>query len=609
MLPGAFVVLGQLPLTPNGKVDRRALPAPDQADRLPSSQAYVPPATPAEEMLAALWAELLGLERVGVHDNFFELGGDSILSIQVVARAHQAGLHLSPRLLFQHQTIAELARAASRARPVLAEQGLVQGDAPLTPPQRWLFERELPQPHHFNLSLLLVLNRPLRPDLLGLALSLLMKHHDALRLRFTRTGDGWSTRHTEAPTDFPVQTVDLSILPPEQQATALEQAAAQAQANLDLAQGPLLRVLLFDLGDSQPGRLLLVLHHLVVDPVSWQILLEDLLTAYHQLAMGLPPSLPPKTTSWQHWARRLAEHARSEAVRQELPFWLDPQRQQVEPLPQDLGRGNNTAGEIQLVLVELDTTQTTALLQEMPKVYRTQINDVLLTALALACARWSGQPRLLVDLGAHGREELFDDIDLSRTVGWFATLYPVLLEVPADAAPGQALQAVKEQLGRVPNRGLGYGLLRYVAGDQDVAEQLRSLPQAEVYFDYLGQIDRSLPAEAGLALAAESSGPCLNPETRRRYLLEVTAAVLGGRLRMSWAYCPGRHHWATVEGLARNFLAALQEVVVHCQSPEAKGRRQPGRGWNAGEPSGNTKMGRVTSGDLAGEDGVSQVGC
>ena len=314
-----------------------------------------------------------------------------------------------------------------------------------------------------------------------------------------------------------------------------------------------------------------MLHHLVVDPVSWQILLEDLLAAYHQLEMGLPPNLPPKTTSWQHWARRLAEHARCDAVRQELPFWLDPDRRRVQPLPQDLCQGNNTVGELQLVLVELDTAETTALLHEVPAIYHTQINDVLLTALALACARWSGRRHLLVDLGAHGREELFEDADLSRTVGWFATLYPVLLEVPDDDAPGQAMQAVKEQLSQVPNRGLGYGLLRYVAGDQEVAEQLRSLPQAEVYFDYLGQIDRSLPAEAGLALAAESPGPGLSPETRRRYLLEVTAGVLGGRLRLSWAYSPGRHRRATVEALARNFLAALREVIVHCQGPQRAG--------------------------------------
>jgi non-ribosomal peptide synthase protein (TIGR01720 family) len=567
MLPAAFVVLGQLPLTPNGKVDRRALPAPDYGS---ARRQYVAPRDPAEEVLAGVWAEVLGLPRVGAHDNFFELGGDSILSIQVVARAHKAGLPLSPRLLFQHQTVAELARAAALARPVLAEQGPAHGDTPLTPPQLWFFERELPHPHHFNLSLLLALHRPLRPDLLGAALNLLQDHHDALRLRFARDGGGWAARHAEDPADVPVQMVDLSTVPPGQQAPALERAAAQAQAGLDLAHGPLLRALLFDLGPGRPGRLLLACHHLVVDPVSWQILLEDLLAAYHQLEMGLPSSLPPKTTSWQHWARRLAEHARCDAVRRELPFWLDPNRQHVEPLPQDLLQGSNTTGEIQLVLAELDTAQTTALLREVPTVYQTQISDVLLTALALACARWTGRHRLLVDLGVHGREELFEDADLSRTVGWFATLYPVLLEVPDDTAPGQALQSVKEQLGRLPNRGLGYGLLRYVAGDQEVAEQLRALPQAEMYFDYLGQIDRSLPAEAGLALATESSGPSVSPETRRRYLLEVTAAVLGGRLRLSWAFCPGRHRRATVEALAQNFLAALREVVVHCQSPEAK---------------------------------------
>ena len=477
MLPSAFVVLDQLPLTPNGKVDRRALPAPDYAT---AQTEYTPPATPAEEVLAGVWADVLGVERVGVHDNFFELGGDSILSIQVVVRAQQAGLHLSPRLLFQHQTVAELARAVGMARPVVAEQGLIQGDAPLTPIQHWFLDQDLPQSHHFNQALLLTPHRPLRADVLGRALTLLQQHHDALRLRFRCDGDAWSAHHAEDPAAVPVPTVDLSgaARSDQQGGAALERAAAaQAQAGLDLARGPLLRRRSCSTSAPRagPGRLLLVLHHLVVDGVSWRVLLEDLLAAYRQLEAGRPVALPPKTTSWQHWSRRLAVYARADGLRQELPFWLDPDRQQVEPLPQDLCDGDDTAADAQTLSVELSRELTAALLQEVPAVYRTQINDVLLTALLQAYARWSGRRRLLVDLEGHGREELFDDVDLSRTVGWFTTLYPVLLEVPASAGPGQALQAVKGQLRRVPQRGLGYGLLCYLTGDELVAEQLRAM--------------------------------------------------------------------------------------------------------------------------------------
>ena len=202
----------------------------------------------------------------------------------------------------------------------------------------------------------------------------------------------------------------------------------------------MLRAVLFHLGAGQADRLLLVIHHLVVDGVSWRVLLEDLLTAYEQLARRQPVQLPPKTTSWQYWAQRLSEHARSEALRQELPYWLDEARRQVPPLPVDQIEGDSSAGAAETVVVTLGEEQTRALLQEVPAVYRTHINDVLLTALAQAYVRWSGQGSLLVDLEGHGREELFDDVDLSRTVGWFTTLYPVLLQVPAGerAGPGVA---------------------------------------------------------------------------------------------------------------------------------------------------------------------------
>ena len=474
MVPAAFVVLEALPLTPNGKLDRQALPAPD---RQPAAQGYLAPRTAAEEALADIWAEVLGLERVGVQDNFFELGGDSILAIQVVARASRSGLRLSPRLLFQHQTVAELAQAASLARPVQAEQGPVTGAAPLTPIQHWFFEHDPPAapPLQPGPAVRRAAPRGPRPPGTGPGPPGGAPRRLAAALRPPRATAG-SNSHAEPGGQTGRPRCSRSICPScpwKNSGPPWSSVAADTQAGLDLGNGPLLRAVLFHLGAGQADRLLLVIHHLVVDGVSWRVLLEDLLTAYEQLARRQPVQLPPKTTSWQYWAQRLSEHARSEALRQELPYWLDEARRQVPPLPVDQVEGDSSAGAAETVVVTLGEEQTRALLQEVPAVYRTHINDVLLTALAQAYARWSGQGALLVDLEGHGREELFDDVDLSRTVGWFTTLYPVLLQVPPGSGPGQALQAVKEQLRAVPNRGIGYGLLRYLSGDEELRQRLR----------------------------------------------------------------------------------------------------------------------------------------
>ena len=453
-----------------------------------------------------------------------------------------------------------------------AEQGPITGAAPLTPIQHWFLEHDPPAPHHFNQALLFAVQRPVAPDLLAQALDHLAAHHDALRLRFARRESGWEQQHAapEQQADL-LRQVDLSSLPVEEQQAALERVAAATQAGLDLGNGPLLRVVCFHMGAGQADRLLLVIHHLVVDGVSWRILLEDLLTAYEQLARRQQVQLPPKTTSWQYWAQRLNEHAHSEALRQESPYWLDEARRQVPPLPVDQVEGDSRAGTAETVVVTLGEEPTRALLQEVPAVYRTQVNDVLLTALAQAYVRWSGQGSLLVDLEGHGREELFDDVDLSRTVGWFTTLYPVLLHVPAGSGPGQALQAVKEQLRAVPQRGIGYGLLRYLSGDEELRQRLGELPGAGVCFNYLGQVDRGLPVGVGLTLAGESIGPSQSAQASRRHLLEVNGEVVGGRLRMAWTFSPGRHHRSTVEQLARGLVEALQELIAHCVDADPRG--------------------------------------
>jgi NRPS condensation-like uncharacterized protein len=277
--------------------------------------------------------------------------------------------------------------------------------------------------------MLLEVQQALNRDLLAQAVQHLLVYHDALRLRCVYLGSGWQQVIARSEERAVFSQMDLSALPEAEQGAAIESAAAELQASLNLSQGPLLRVALFDLGAHKPRRLLMVIHHLAVDGVSWRILLEDLQTIYQQLSRKEAIKLPPKTTSFKQWAKRLMEYAHSGALQQELGYWLAASRTRAYRLPVDYPEGTNTEASARTVSVSLTAEETKALLQEVPKAYRTQINDVLLTALVQAFSRWTGAQSLLLDLEGHGREEIFEDVDLSRTVGWFTTIFPVLLDL------------------------------------------------------------------------------------------------------------------------------------------------------------------------------------
>jgi non-ribosomal peptide synthase protein (TIGR01720 family) len=567
MIPALFVALPQLPLTATGKVDRRSLPAPD-ARATAQGRAHVAPSTEAEMVLAPIWAQVLHLEQVGTHDNFFELGGDSILSIQVVARANQAGLALTAKDLFLHQTLAELARAAKPGQSVKAEQGVITGSVPLTPIQHWFVEQDLPEPHHFNQARLLHPQRALDQAVLEQALQHVLTHHDALRLRLHRTEDGW--RQTIASPDEPcsLTRVDLSAVPEAERSDALAARAAELHASLNLSEGPIVKAAWFDFGPGQSGRLLLIAHHLAVDVISWRIILEDLLMAYRQLKQGQPVRLPPKTTSFKEWAERLTEHARSGALDQERAYWLDPARSEGAQLPVDHPEGANTKASLDAVEVSLDEEETEALLTEVPRATRAQINDALLTALAQAFRHWTGRPTLLVDLEGHGRDGLDLQADISRTVGWFTSYYPLCLALGEATDPRDLLALVQEQIRGVPGRGLGYLILRYLSPDEDLRRQLGELPEGAVAFNYMGQQDRGKKGTGLLQPARESVGPLQSSQGTRRHLIEINGLVQQGRLRMRWTYSTNLHDRATMERLAQDFVTALQDLITRCRNLE-----------------------------------------
>ncbi|BAY25368.1 non-ribosomal peptide synthase [Calothrix sp. NIES-2100] len=570
MIPSDFVTLDTLPLTPNGKIDRKALPTPD-AEIIRENE-YVAPRTAIEQTLTNIWQQLLLKEKISIHDNFFEIGGDSILSIQVVSRAKNSGIQITPKQIFQNQTIAELAQVANTTVSVESKQGLVTGFAPLTPIQHWFFEQNKPEPHHYNQSVLLQVTHDVQSELIAIAVKKLLEHHDALRLRFTSVADEYKQINQGLDDSVPFAVVDLSSTPKHEQLQALEKIATEYQASLNLSTGPIMRVVLFNLGDDSDARLLIIVHHLAVDGVSWRILLPDLESIYQQLIAQKPIELNAKTTAFIDWAEKLNNYAQSETIKLELDYWLNQPWAKITPLPSNYAdiQQENAVSNTASVSVKLSQEKTQTLLLSVNEAYNTQINDILLSALVVAIADWTKNSTVLIDLEGHGREELFSDVDLSRTVGWFTSLFPVLLQLPAINKTGEIIKAIKEQLRAIPNRGIGYGILRYLCQDKTVKEQIQTIPAAEISFNYLGQFDQ-VQSETGWRFAPESAGDLHSLKQTRNHLLDINALVVGGELKIDWTYNSHVHTRATVEKLAQNFIQAIASIIEHCQLVENRG--------------------------------------
>lgn len=531
LVPSKFVPLRALPRTANGKIDRQALSS------LVAGEASAPrvgrsASTRVELTLCGVWSEVLGVSNVGIDDNFFALGGDSILAIQVIARARREGLRLTVRQFLRHPTVSALAVLAEEAGIALAEQGPVVGEAPLTPIQRWFVEQASPEPHHDNQAVLLeVRERPNIPALEA-AIEQLIGHHDALRLRL----DGDRQQFIAPQGPVPFERVVLAN-------GALEETAARVQTSLDYTRGPVFRAVLFDAPGVQ-ARLLLCAHHLAVDGVSWRILLEDLATAYLSHSLGESAALPPKTTSFKRWAERLFEYAQSKQMQAEAERWLDPRFLAASGVPADPG----LEGEAQAVVASLSSKETQTLLQTVSVVHGVHIDDLLLAALGSALEVLTPGP-WLVEVEGHGREELFDDIDLSRTVGWFTTVYPLLLEPGADPL------MVRDARRNLRHGGIGYGVLRYMAGHSE----LRAI-RSDICFNYLGQFDQALSNGGPFKLTGETLRAFRSPRARRSHALEINALVSDGCFSVTFTHVETQHSHAVVQRFAAAFLDALREL-------------------------------------------------
>jgi non-ribosomal peptide synthase protein (TIGR01720 family) len=533
------------------------LPKPD-FENVAGDEMSGEPQNENEEKLLAIFKEILGHQVIGTQNNFFELGGDSIMSIQVIAKANQAGLRLTPKQLFENPTVAGLASVAGQGVAVVAEQGIVHGAVELTPIQNWFFDSEFESPHHWNQSLLLSVNESLDADAMTKAIDAILKHHDMFRARYQKENE-WQQVLPATEEHTILHQFDVRDLAESDQQKQIEEKCAELQSSFDLQNGPVIAFAQFECGDT--SRLFIAVHHLVMDGVSWRILLEDVQNAYQQAKENKEITLPAKSTSFQYWAEQLKNFAASQTVADEASYWTHYERSLVAPIPVDVpaNRQNNFETDAKNVNDALTVEETKSLIQELPTKLDATINDILLTAFVDAYALWSGKRSLLIDMEGHGREMLFDDVDISRTIGWFTVLYPLFLKASRAQNQQGAVHSIKSQLQQVPHHGIGYGLLRY--GHNEVSEKLAKLPAPEISFNYLGQFDQLLDSTSPFQPAMEDKGPERGPQAKRENLIDVTANVAGEQLRVSLTFNETIHRHETIQRLLSLYIQALRRLI------------------------------------------------
>ncbi|WP_219194688.1 surfactin non-ribosomal peptide synthetase SrfAB [Bacillus velezensis] len=554
MVPAFWVEMDELPVTANGKIDKKALPEPDIEA---GSAAYKAPETEMETLLSDIWEEVLGLDQIGVSDNFFTLGGDSIKGIQMASRLNQHGYKLEMKDLFQHPTIEELVSYVERTEGKQADQGPVEGEAELTPIQRWFFEKNFTDKHHWNQSVMLHAKDGFDPEITEKTLHVLTVHHDALRMIYREQKPYYRGLEDAS--------VELNVFelngPAEDHEDRIEREADRLQSSISLETGHLLKAGLFRAEDGD--HLLLAIHHLVVDGVSWRILLEDFTSVYTQLKQGNEPALPPKTHSFAEFAERIKEYANTKAFLKEADYWRGLEEKEVcTQLPKDRQSGDQRMRHTRTVSFSLTPEQTEQLTTNVHEAYHTEMNDILLTALGLALKEWTGEDTIGVHLEGHGREDILDGLNITRTVGWFTSMYPMILEMKHADDLSYQLKQMKEDIRHIPNKGVGYGILRYVTAPEH-KEGLSFEIDPDISFNYLGQFNEM--SDSGLfTRSGMPSGQSLSPDTEKPNALDIVGFIENGQMTMTFAYHSLEFHEKTIQSFSDSFKGHLLKIIDHC---------------------------------------------
>jgi amino acid adenylation domain-containing protein/non-ribosomal peptide synthase protein (TIGR01720 family) len=564
MIPKSFMRLEAFPLTSNGKINRKQLPTQTLVQQRSD---YVAPRTAVEAKLVSIWEALLNVAKIGIHDNFFELGGDSIKAIQLVSRSKFAGLNYMVKDIFAYQTIAEIAQhIKNNTGNILVEKGVLEGNVSLHPIQKDFFERNYAVPNHYNQSVLLTIEKSIDKTTLEEAIRVLTLQHDALRLQFTETENTYPTQtytvqHARLHVETIVSTEEIHAV------------CSQHQASLEISNADITRFVLLETPENEAqNRLLIAVHHLAIDGISWRILLEDFMMLVEKIQGKQSYTLPEKATSYRQWTEKLAAYANSEALAAEYEFWKETVASYTE-IPSN--SSETTTSEAQQYAVQLSKEQTELLVRDVNSTYQTEINDILLSALAMSFKNWHQAEQLMIHLEGHGREELFDDVDIYRTIGWFTTLYPVSLKIPQTNNLESHIINTKNSLRAIPNKGIGYSILRHLATSEVIQKTLK-IPQKDIVFNYLGSFDNTTgnsdrqDNQQLIGFASESKGLESALENQSPYKLAINGMISDGQLQFEWQYNTKDFTKETIATLSEAFITALEAIISHCTSVEGE---------------------------------------
>jgi amino acid adenylation domain-containing protein/non-ribosomal peptide synthase protein (TIGR01720 family) len=562
MIPSYFVPMEKLPLTPIGKIDRSALPFPAGINRTGEVE-YQPPGNEIEAMLTEAWEKILGREKIGINENFFMIGGDSIKSIRINSRLFISGYKLEMKDIFGFPTIAELAARVQKLKQA-ADQSVVTGIVPLTPIQNEFFQKHRATASYFNQSVMFFSKEGFAEEAVTAVFSKIQEHHDALRMTYEEVnGEVVQKNHG---LDYPLSLSVYDLSSHENAAAELTALANKIQAGINLEEGPLMKLGLFHLDDGD--RLLIAIHHLIIDGVSWRILFEDIGSLYRRYKNGEPLTMPRKTDSFKLWAENLKEYANSELFLREKKYWAEFSSLEIPAIERDFAIEDNLIMDTEAKSFSLSREDTDRLLTKVNEAFNTEVNDILLTALGLSIRETYGHNRVLVALEGHGREEILKGIDINRTVGWFTSVYPILLNLSMADDLSRQIKEIKESLHKIPNKGVGYGMLKYLTAGGNKPELSFDI-SPQVSFNYLGQFDSDIK-ESSFEMAKESAGSSVDAKTVLDYDFMVNGILSGRKLTMSIRYSRKQYKPAAVELLKDNFKKKLEQIISYCASRETK---------------------------------------
>ncbi|WP_010248518.1 non-ribosomal peptide synthetase [Acetivibrio cellulolyticus] len=558
MVPAHFVQLEKLPLNTSGKVDRNALPDPDES--MDAERNYAAPTNEAEEKLAEIWQEILRIEKVGINDNFFRLGGDSIKAIQLSSRLRKNGMKVEVKDIFTLQTIKELVKRIKKD-DCKKDQGIVEGNIPLTPVQKWFFESNTEDLKHFNQAVMLYRKEGFDESKIRQVFNQIVKHHDALRMVY-RFEENQIVQYNRGIEDGQYSLEVIDLIKESEYVKKAEEYANRIQESMDLTNGPLVRLGLIKTAEGD--HLLIAIHHLVVDGISWRIILEDFAAGYEVADKGKEIVFQDKSDSYMKWANMLLEYADSDELEEEYAYWEKICKEEIRSLKRDGSKKEGRIKDSLIFEIELDKDETQKLLTSVNRAYNTEINDILLTALGYSLKEYTGEDRIFIELEGHGRENVVQGIDISRTIGWFTSAYPVMLNMSKTEDMPNQIKLVKEGLRSIPKRGVGYGIVKYLKHDQ---KSINKAFKPEIGFNYLGQFDSDINNEL-FELSHLGTGASQSQETKRHHALEINGIVVEGKFKLSLNYDKEEFKESTIEQIAVRYMKFIREITEHCIAKE-----------------------------------------